>query len=119
MNTELEVDLFFSKNGEGVVVLSEYGMTGTNRILEKYSAGQIKDIANVSRSALKNYVAGANGISKRGEEALIKLTSRYNRDLASPKSSESILTTTDIGLFSDKELLEELKNRGFNVFISV
>lgn len=118
MSDELRVEDFFSFGGDGVT-LSEYGNNGTRKILEKYSGGQIKEISGVSRSALANYVTGANRISKRGQEALKRLILKFNNELVGIDNTDQKTIPQNINLFTDRELLEELKNRGFNVFVSI
>ena len=119
MDEKLEVEGYFLVEGNSIT-LSEHGKNSTEKILKKYSGGQIKEIAGVSRSALINYVSRANRISKRGQEALNKLISRYNSDLCGSETEDvESGVRHNIKLFSDRELLEELKNRGFNVFVSI
>ena len=118
MSETLKVEGVFKFSNEGVT-LSEYGNEATRKLLSKYSGGQIKEIAGVSRSALTNYVTGANRISKRGQEALKKLILRFNNELSESGNNDFKGTSKNIQLFSDRELLEELKNRGFNIFVSI
>ena len=118
MTKKLEVEKMMSSSKEGVI-LSKYGNEATKKILNNYSGGQIKEISGVSRSALSNYVAGTNRISKRGQDALKKMTLRYNNDFLGADDKEPGKSLINIRSFTDRELLEELKNRGFNVFVSV
>jgi len=114
--TTLIFDNFFTIKPDGVV-LSDYGIIATKQLLDKYSGGQIKDIADVSRSALLNYVNRFNKISKRGQEALQKLVIDFNSHSGDKDYEHQIQKS--FREFTDKELLQELKKRGYNVFVSV
>lgn len=117
MDDELTIEGFLSFSSEGVI-LSDYGILGTRKLLERYSDGQIREIAKVSRSALSNYVSRKNRISKRGQDALQQLIRHYNRET---KKNENSTTNSHYTLshFSDHDLMHELKKRGFNVFVSI
>jgi hypothetical protein len=111
-------DFFELIEDSNISKLTDYGMEGTNVLLKNYSGSQIKEFSGVSRSALKNYVSGSNRVSKRGQESLKKLIHRYNGEIQGDHGSTQP-TIKNLDLYSDKELLEELKKRGFTVMISV
>ena len=119
MDDNLKVEEFFSSDSDGGVTLSENGQQGVKILLDKYSGKQIKEICDVSRSALINYRMGANRISKRGQMAIKNLVARYNNELVVSENAVATPSSTDIRLFSDRELMDELKRRGYTLFMSV
>ena len=101
----------------GAATLTDEGKDSIKFLLGEYSSSQIKDISGVSRSALKNYVAGANRISKKGQEAIKKLVAYFNSGASA--SEGSALVPGGLDHVPDKALMEELKRRGYKLFVGV
>ncbi|MCK4620601.1 MAG: hypothetical protein KAT62_00140 [Desulfuromonadales bacterium] len=94
------------------------GDGGMKKLLADYTDSKIRQISGVSRSALVNYIKRESRISKRGQEAIKKLVAHYNNE---PLTEDSLLLLQkhDLSQVPDRELMLELKRRGYNLTVTV
>lgn len=114
---QLSIDVFFQKV-DGKTRLTSEGSQGIEALFEEFQGEKVRELSGVTRSAIYNYTKPEVNISSKGRKAIETLVKIYNGEAPASDKQDNV-SSDGLAQYSEKELMLELKRRGFKVTLEV